>query len=284
MQEIFLQRLRFLHIPKTAGTTFTQVLNNEFRDKIKFQFTGDIKSDVIRLNSLSTDEQNSITLYTGHAPILTGIKHVDSIRTITFLREPVDRVKSFCQHVSEGKSAYLKRSFPPENFNLDKFLNTKEVFELHNLQIKMLVNKGACSVDFNMTPSEALTVALDNLFNKISAFGLVEYFDESLMLFKQKFNWELPIYKITNTKNMDKLIEFKPHHIERIKQINSLDIELYQQAQEKFIELISAEKFNKKVLLRFQKINKNKKLSLKKYRDNVNGILAKIYNKLLNRS
>ena len=278
-----MQRLRFLHIPKTAGTTFTQVLNNQFRDEVRFQFTGDIKSDTVRLNTLSMSEQNNICLYTGHAPILTGINHVDSIAAITFLREPVNRVKSFCQHVSEGKSAYLRKKFPSENFDLDKFLGS-EILELHNLQTKMLINQGASAINFDMPVSEALNSALDNLFNKISAFGLVEYFDESLMLFKQKFNWELPLYEISNTKNMDKLIEFKPHHIERIKQINSLDIELYKQAQEKFVELTSAESFNEKALLRFRKINKKQKFSLQKYMNNINGILAKIYNKLLNLS
>ena len=57
----------------------------------------------------------------GHAPITTCIKEADSATIITFLRDPVERVKSFCQHVYEGKSLHLKDSFPPELFNLMHF-------------------------------------------------------------------------------------------------------------------------------------------------------------------
>ena len=279
LQEVFLQHLRFLHIPKTAGTTFTQVLNNQFKENLKFQFTGVVEFDLSRLNSYSEDKQREIALFTGHAPIYTGLQLVDSLDTITFLREPVSRVKSFCQHVSEGKSSYLKKSFPPENFDLDKFLNTEAVFELHNLQTKMLVNEGACAINFKTPPSEAIEVALDNLFNRIDLYGLVEYFDESLMLFTQKYKWNLPIYKVKNTKNINKLLNFEPHHIERIRHINSLDIQLYQKAHKNFLNLMNDESFNRKALIKFRKTNNKQAISFNQYRQDILSMGSRLYRK-----
>jgi len=277
-----LQPIRFLHIPKTAGTTFTQILNKQYSDVMKFQFSGDREFDINNYNSISKEQRDKIILFYGHAPIQTGIDFIDAVDTITLLREPIDRVKSFCQHVSEGKSPYLKNSFLQENvFNLDLLLDNVEIFELHNLQTKMLVNNGDCAANFVMNDMGALNKALDNLFNKIIVFGLVEYFDESLMLFEEKFSWDLPIYTKKNKRNKNKLLQFESHHIERIKKINHLDIQLYQQAQERFVEIIKNKNFDKYKLMKFKKINKYQFLLWMKYKKMIMRFAKRVYKKLL---
>ena len=177
-----MKKLRFLHIPKTAGTTFIQLLNDIYLKKNSFQFSGDFKSDLKRFDLLSESEKDEIDIYYGHAPIYTGNKSIDVVERITFLRDPVNRVKSFCQHVYEGKSEYLKTRFPKESFDLDVFLNSR-VLELHNLQTKMLLNTGASATTIKVPRCDAVNLAFDNLTNKTSMYGLLEYFDESLMLF-----------------------------------------------------------------------------------------------------
>ncbi|HFC31017.1 MAG TPA: hypothetical protein ENJ44_08255 [Oceanospirillales bacterium] len=271
--------LRFLHIPKTAGTTFAQILEQVYRGEKKFQFTGNSRADIDAFNSMSSIQQQQVKLYTGHAPIHTSIKFIDQCETITLLRDPISRVKSFCQHVSEGKSAYLRMKFPPENFDLDKFLHS-EILELHNLQTKMLVNTGASAVNFQMPADEALRLALGNLFNHISVFGLLEHFDESLILFKQKFNWDLPTYTISNTKDKDRLLHFEKHHIDRIIAINQLDIELYQRAKIHFEAQINADEFDTKALHRFQQINHNQNKTWLKLRHKGLNFIEHVYQKL----
>lgn len=275
-----MQPLRFLHIPKTAGTTFTNILNDQYKDEVKFQLTGDIKSDISRFEQLSLQQQNAVVLYTGHAPISTGVKVIDAINVVTFLRDPVERVKSFCQHVSEGKSPYLLKKFPPDAFDVQKFLHSR-IFELNNLQTKMLVNQGASAVDFNMSNDEALQMATDHLFNRVKAFGLVEYFDESLILFQQKFAWKLPVYQRLNSKNINKLITFEPHHIDHIKSLNALDIELYDRAKEHFLSLIDAVDFDDKQLKVLQSKNNNQHLRLSHLKNQAKKIIDKIYHKIM---
>lgn len=198
-----------------------------------------------------------MVLFTGHESFMTGINRIDSATTITFIRDPISRVKSFCQHVFEGKSPYLIHDFPPEAFRLNDFLESGNG-ELSNLQTKMLVNYGRCAPPLlleNMSASEAKDLALENLFNKISHFGLQEYFDESLIVFLLALNWRMPLYSSKNKKNTSKLIQFEKHHIKRIAELNSTDMEVYRLAKEQFACLLDSEAFDKEKLKRFHQIN-----------------------------
>lgn len=252
-----METLRFLHIPKTAGTTFTSILKRQYFGNKCFSFTYDINSDTRRYEALSDIERASITLFTGHAPIMTGIKDADNATTITFLRDPVSRVKSFCQHVSEGKSPYLINDFPPSTFNLDDFLDSGKG-ELSNLQAKTLINTRSCETPLfdSLLPAEARDAALDCLFNKISYFGLQEYFNESLIIFSSALNWKMPFYAYKNKKENSKLIQFKPRHLQKIAALNAIDIEIYNHAREHFLGRLNNVSFDEKKLKRLQRINK----------------------------
>lgn len=253
-----MEPLRFLHIPKTAGSTFTGILKRQYFGKKSFGFTGNITSDIKRFEALSENDRENVVLFTGHAPIVTGIKKADIATTITFLRDPISRVKSFCQHVSEGKSPYLIDDFPPETFSIDDFLESGNG-ELSNLQTKMLVNHGRCATPLlfeNMSASEETKdAALDNLFNKISHFGFQEYFDESLIVFSLALNWRMPLYASRNKKNTSKLIRFEKRHLKRIAELNAVDMEVYRLAKEQFIYIVNSVAFDKAKLKRFQLIN-----------------------------
>ena len=251
-----MEPLRFLHIPKTAGSTFTGILKRQYFGRKFFGFTGNVTSDIKNFKALSENDKAKIVLFAGHAPIVTGIDSADNATTITFLRDPISRVKSFCQHVSEGKSPYLIDDFPPETFSLDDFLESGNR-ELSNLQTKMLLNHGSCASPLhdNMSASEAKDTAVDNLFNKISHFGLQEYFDESLIVFSLALNWRMPLYASKNKKNSCKLIKFEKHHLLRIAELNAIDMEVYRLAKEKFIYLLNSVAFDKAKLKQFQLIN-----------------------------
>jgi hypothetical protein len=235
-----------MHIPKTAGSTFRQVLVRQYPDKGCFIFQGDIAADIERFQALSDKEKQNIALFEGHAPVTTGIQEADQT-VITLLRDPVRRVMSFCQHVYEGKSPYLLQLFPPEKFSLDDFLGSGNT-ELSNLQTKMLINQGRSSSSSDgidqLTVSEATTLAIKNLSEKIACFGLQEYFDESLVLFATRFGWQALSYKSVNTANSSRKLDFRDTHIKRITELNAIDIEVYKLAREKFLEQIHRKDFD----------------------------------------
>lgn len=252
------KKLRFLHIPKTAGSTFSRILRNQYRGKRRFVFSGDNESDIKRFRELSMDEQKSIDLYTGHAPILTGLPEADGIPIITMLRDPVSRVKSFCQHVSEGKSPHLLKSFPPESFNLDDFLYSDNN-EISNLQSRMLIDyEKYRAVPLLRTnhPEEMKEQALQNLFHKVSCYGIQEYFDESLILIASRLGWRMPFYEYRNRKDIKRLLKFEARHIKRIRELNSIDIDVYTAARSRLVKEINSKSYDKNRLITFKLMQK----------------------------
>lgn len=247
--------LRFLHIPKTAGTTFTSILQRPFLINETFRFTGNIDSDRERFEALPKEERERVMLFTGHAGITTGIKRADDAITITFLRDPISRVKSFCQHVSEGKSPYLLDKFPPQTFNLDAFLESGND-ELSNLQTKMLISQDPSTLLKDTTETEIINLTLDTLYNKISHFGLQEYFDESLIIFASDLNCRIPFYSSQNKKNTAMLLQFEKHHVAKIASLNKIDLEVYRLAKEHFLASLKISSLANTKLRCFQFINK----------------------------
>jgi hypothetical protein len=225
-KRLAMKKLRFLHIPKTAGSSFVQCLRRIYgRGKHFFGFTGFLKEDLKRYSKLNS--KSEINLFAGHFNRITGIKEIDELQTITFLREPVSRVKSFCQHVWEGKTPQLTKLFPPGRFNLDDFLDS-DYFELKNLQLRMLTGYQAEITKHNSR--QLVEEAVNILKNDITSFGLTESFDTSLMLFREIFKWPWPTYRKMNIKKKSNLIDIRSEHIEKIEKLNHADIELYKAA------------------------------------------------------
>jgi len=238
-----MHRLRFLHIPKCAGITFVTMLRLQYPRAPRFSFSGNFAADRRRWDALPADKQARIRLFTGHAPIETGIPAADTdIDIVTMLREPVERVKSLCQHVSEGKSAHLLDKFPPEAFDLDAFLDSGNE-GLSNLQTKMLINTGkAASPDLlqSMTADEARARALHNLRERVTCYGIQELFDESLVQFQQRFGWRTPCYASSNRKRPDKALRFEQRHLERIAEMNRVDLAVYAAARQALVERLES--------------------------------------------
>jgi len=252
-----MDRLRFLHIPKTAGTTFTNILHRQYPAKRRFELNAHIASNLERFAALPEEERRNILLFTGHAPIISGLDEADNATIITFLRNPVSRVQSFCQHVFEGKSPHLIERFPPGKFSLDEFLGSGG-HEISNVQTKMLINTGNCSSPAlinQMSPGDARDLALDNLYNKVSHFGLQEYFDESLIIFSSELNWSMPVYYTRNTRKTGNRLKFEQRHLDKIAELNAIDIEVFDQAKEVFLRLRNSNKFDENKLLRFRRLN-----------------------------
>lgn len=234
-----MQRIRFLHIPKCAGITFVTMLRLQYPFTLRFSFSGEFAADRRRWERLSPDRRRRIRLFTGHAPLETGIPEADNdIDIVAMLREPVSRVRSFCQHVFEGKSPRLVERFPPASFDLDAFLDSGNE-GLSNLQTKMLINRGkAASPEMlrNLPPDEAVDMALHNLSERITCYGILERFDESLVRFQQRLGWHTPCYAYSNRRNPGRLLQFEDRHLARIANMNTLDAAVYDRARKAFMD------------------------------------------------
>lgn len=224
--------LRYLHIPKTAGTSFGDCLERIYPGT-SFFFSGNLSKDLERYRKIPPRERRRITLFAGHSPRITGIPEIDALPTITLLREPIARVKSFCQHVSEGKSPYLLERFPPARFHLDDFLESG-IEELANFQTRMFLGDANYALPM-LEQASLVKQTMEILEHKITAFGIFEKLDTSLLMFRQTLGWrEYPVCDRLNVRNASRLVTFNSAHIAKIRELNAIDMEVYQKACESF--------------------------------------------------
>src|SRR5215471_6192155 len=102
------QRFFFVHVMKTAGTTFVLQLGSEFPGSAMYP-TGGIDwhdpndvapyMSVPRLLALPPERRAQIRMYSGHFPYF-ACEQVDSqLVTLTLLRDPVERVVSMLKQL-----------------------------------------------------------------------------------------------------------------------------------------------------------------------------------------
>ena len=232
-------KIRFLHIPKTAGSTFDECLFflylRPYLMRWQFVFSGDIEEDRQRYAGLSPAARRRIAICTGHAPRFSGCDGLDSLPTVTLLRHPLDRVKSFCQHVSEGKSPQIFSSERQGPFDLDAFLASGRI-QLNNFQSRMVLGEGG--YDFPAgDPGAMAGRAMAVLQSDFRCYGITEDFDRSLLLFRQVLGWRSwPIYRTRNSSDPRARIQFADRHIARIEELNRIDMALYRLARDAFYQ------------------------------------------------
>ncbi|MBK1987110.1 sulfotransferase family 2 domain-containing protein [Sphaerospermopsis aphanizomenoides BCCUSP55] len=221
------QVIIFLHIPKAGGTTINGIINQQYKKQLTFRFDG-IENRHI-LAELGSDKRSKLKLIRGHFAF--GLHEFLSCPAtyFTLLRNPVSRTIS---HYN-----YLCRSSSVTNHERVKSMSLKEYIlsdlSDNNLQTRMIfgLSKNHVSND-----EEILTVAKHNLENKFSVVGLVERFDETLVLLRNAFNWRPPLYVQQNITPQQQALKnnIDDDIIDIIKQQNSLDMALYEYGQQKF--------------------------------------------------
>lgn len=129
-------KLFFIHIMKTGGTTFYFNLRAHFGPEHVFPGDGDGEMvdrylEVRRLTELTEDRLRTIRAFAGHYPFVASQMVGLPVRTITVLREPVDRTISYLfQRMSSGSHAGAS----PEEVYEDGYLNP---FWIANHQTKV---------------------------------------------------------------------------------------------------------------------------------------------------
>jgi len=206
----------YLHIPKTAGTSFRKMLYKQFEKDDIFPNEKFIKNnngkypDLKELRNKYIDIINEKKLLTGHLPYFTRTMFDNPTKVFTFFREPVSRTISFLYHCKNNREKYL-------NSKIEDIFNN-EYAEASNLQVKLF------SRGFKNPNKTQLEIACDNLL-KLDCFGITEDFENSIILLEKTFGWNLgKMKKINITKTKEPLSE---QLINRIIEANQMDSKLY---------------------------------------------------------
>jgi hypothetical protein len=227
------ERYFFLHIPKTAGMALYRRLRHHFGADAIYPLPADrdlpgVPGDVGYLEQRFDAHHDEIQVVTGHFPLcVTEVLGVP-FRTITLLRDPVERILSLLRHHEQRVDRF--REIPLEEIYSDPFVLHGLV---HNYMVKVLsltsaeMTHGARTmVSYNR---DRLERAQQNLERRIEVVGLQEDFEEFCGRLAARFGWELGEPSFPNrTAPVEVSDEFR----KRVAHDNDMDIELYRFAEQ----------------------------------------------------
>lgn len=199
----------FIHIPKTAGTSFREVIKKNLSKEEAYE-ANEPKLDVNKV----TDKTKIIY---GHFPFGFHLKLEGEYKYLTLLREPVDRVLSWYYYIKQ-------RGIEDPLYNLVKEQTIEEFAKMtSNQQTGMLAG-----MNYPCISDSSLDVALNNIEKHFCVVGASEKYSDFLNSVGDLLEFEnLP----TTIENSNKKRLFKQdllqEQIEVIEYYNKLDIVLY---------------------------------------------------------
>lgn len=229
------KNLIFLHIPKTAGTTFKNFLRNSFQeDEVKTVtwsswFKG--VNDILVNPPPHKQSHNKIyRLVMGHQPFGNHSYLKGEWYYLTFLRDPTQRTLSHYYYLTKD-STYNKLS----KIYLNKHVMWRNIpyyYLFDNFQTRFLSNN-IFGVQYEAM-SSMLSVAIYNL-NQIHV-GLTENFTTSLEYFSHQFLLRRDTFENGNVSNRPDIKSADNSILDLVQSHNKYDNLLYEYAKIKFQE------------------------------------------------
>lgn len=220
--------IAFVHIAKAGGSTFIDILKKIYteEDVVHIWPNGRFKN----VKQLARNKRFKYKVIMGHFTF--GIQKIlpKRIQYITILRDPIERLISSYFYTKNKKDHKLYSYIADNNLSLEEYLLTPLTKDIDNGQIRMLINTRRA---IGKIGNEELNLAKKNLEQQFT-FGILEKWDESISIFKEKLDWlEVPKYEV---KNVSKKKDYKlsDEVINKVKEQNKYEIELYDYALEIF--------------------------------------------------
>jgi hypothetical protein len=235
--------LLFVHIPKTAGSSFLRSLANTFGDnkvrRVEARTEEEIQSAIDAVVASSFD---GVSCLTGHLWLHMVETCLDQTQAFTILRDPVTRVLSLYRFLRVHSSDHLATlGFTPD-FSLSDFLSSKHheiITQVNNGMTRTL--SGNCDLlhrdtelYWNMDKKPDLVeVALANL--EQMDFGVVEHMGATLEL--ARHSWSIPFTLSEVEENVTEPASEAPTAamLEQIRELNAMDLMLYERANKMFL-------------------------------------------------
>lgn len=209
----------FLHLPKTGGSTLLAILERQYPGALVRVGSDDAGEP--RLPDLEPGRR--IDCFAGHMPFGLHRKLAQPATYVTLLREPVDRVVSEFHFVERHSEHPLHRRFQARGSGLEEYVDVTEA----DLMTRW-ISGSAVPRPGDPLPRAALETAKRNLETHFGAVGLVERFDESLLLMKRALGWSHVLYRRKNvTYGRPGMGSHSAETLRCIRERNRLDAELY---------------------------------------------------------
>ncbi len=254
----------FLHVGKTAGTTIRQILRRQYPPRDTLVILNPPLRDAGRSERLTRErtldyfaslpeaERNRPSLIIGH--IVFGLHRFISrpATYFTLLRDPVALTVSQYNFVRRTPNHPLHDD--ARTRSLEDYVKSGISLETDNSQTRAL--SGDRTTPFGGCTERLLSEARSNAEASFAVVGLVERFDESLLLLKDAFGWRDPFYLRTNVSRARK--DPLPSGVRaRIEEQNRFDMELYSWATARFQRTVEETPDLEDALQRFHRANRS---------------------------
>lgn len=234
------QTVIFHHIPKTAGVTFGRIGGRQYSKGSTFPVVGDKKAAIERFKSLPPGRRRDYRFIYGHQAAKL-IDEVESPVLVTMFREPVARVLSLYYYarrkprhpLHDVSSRYAMEKF----FELGMDRQWQEFTDGQFSSIACIMESKSFG-GFSRTRSAE---RLKDILRKQVVFGLLERFDDSLLLIKETLGWKKPVYY--TRMNINPAPRENPYPkwvVEHIRDRNKKDVELYEFAEKEFARRVGS--------------------------------------------
>ncbi|NQU33232.1 MAG: sulfotransferase family 2 domain-containing protein [Bacteroidetes bacterium] len=225
----------FLHIPRTGGTTLRDIIESQYSKKTILEISH-FQEAVNQINN-----EVNIDIYDvikGHFPFgvhkyLNGNYHY-----ITFLRKPINRVKSIYRFAMKMKQ-HPDHSYT-QKYSLNEYINSKRNILLNNGQTRLIAGNYNSNnqAEYGTNPDWLFDQAMENINNHFLFIGITEEFNNSIVILKNLLGWKTPFYSIANKTNTNKTNEENKIADTTINKFNQLDIRLFDHFRNKIKYMI----------------------------------------------
>lgn len=186
----------FLHIPKTAGSTFHSIIEANYSPAECFSFRVPINQSCQKLMSIKTRNKQNLRMIKGHWPL--GLHETfPNVRYITFLRDPVRRYVSAYNYILNHPNFPAYQVIKKGRLTLRQAVERGAGSLSDNTQTRWCT-LGGIDIDRHLTADDGRN-AWEELKSHNSLVGFVEMFDESVLMCASEMKWKTPVYYQRNT-------------------------------------------------------------------------------------
>lgn len=267
----------FLHIGKASGSSFRKILKRVYSTRNIFEVSAKGKGNE-EILSIPLNKRKKLGLVAGH--MYFGIHELlsEGAKYIVILRNPLQRSFSNYHYIRENPNHWLHKKITSEGYSYSDYLKSDLNDQTRNHMCMVIAGHrkedGPCT-------EATLEKALQNIENHFAAVGITERFDDSLLLFKKKLNWQdYPVFFIKNkTFDGKKKPKVTPDEKALFDELNALDNKLYDIVKEKFEAEFEKDKafFEKEKQIFIQKNNEFRSAFLPKLKHNLDAFIRKIF-------
>jgi hypothetical protein len=229
----------FLHVPKAAGRSLLSVMRDNYGADRLHEIYGEPPSLAEdEFHRMSERERLAFDAVAGHLRFGLHEYIPRPSRYLTVLRDPIERVLSTYAFVRRKKSHHRHEEVVGRDLSIVEVIESRLLPMLDNGQTRALSGVGA---DVERCTASMLEQAKANIERHFAVVGLLERFDETLVMCQREFGRKKVRMRQRNAAPQRRSPRaLDPDTRRAIAECNELDEELYRWAEHRFERQVAA--------------------------------------------